>query len=1055
MFLTWGVAVRQLRGLWVVSARFKVKLAAFGALVLVAALFVVPIASAHTPAIQASISCDGLISFTVKGTNAVGAQLDNPDIGVYVNGVKIFDGAFTRTNNRTFTGTYQVTDFSASTFTVSSKALSAWGDGTAPGESDSTTVTHASNCDSLSTNATGSAAGGTIHDVATVSHAAAVTGKVTFKVFSTSDCSGTALATFSNVAASPSGGNGDGTWTFASGDYTPTGAGTFRWTASIASDSHNASLSEGCNGANETSTVSKATPTITTNATPLTQTITGSGLDPTDTATIAGGFDPTGTITFTLFADASGACGAQVGTSVTVAVDGNGNYLSPSVHVGSAGVYHWVASYGGDGSNNGISGACGDSNENITVQKASPTISTNAAPLSVTIVGGGLDLEDTATLAGGANPSGTITFKLFADNGSGGCGTQVGGSVTTPVSGNDNYVSPSVHVSTVGTYHWVASYGGDGANNAVSGPCGDSNENLTVHQAGPAISTNAAPLSVPLVAGGVDLTDTATLSGAANPTGTITFKLFADANGACGAPIGSPVTAAVNGNGNYLSPSIHVVSAGSYHWVASYGGDGNNGAISGACGDANENVTVAKAGPTITSVASPASATLGGSGNDLTDTATLAGGVAPTGTITFRLFADNGNGGCGTQVGSSATATANGNGSYTSPSIHIGSAGSYHWIASYGGDGNNSAVSGACGDPNENVTLTPPPPTGTPAISITKSPTSQTIASGATANFTITVTNTGTLVLSNVSVSDPLSPNCNQAVASMAIGASVTYNCSLANVTSGFTNLATATGTGSNAQTVTAVGSAAVIVTPPPPPAPAPTPHPSIGIVNNPSSQAIGQGGTAQFTITVTNTGDVTLSDVKVTDPLSPSCGRSLGTLAAGQSQHYSCTKTNVSSDFENVATATGKPPTTAAVDATDQAHVTVKPFIPPQHPKIAIVKSPKTQTLTTTFKTVKSAAASTTTVTYGTAHFTIKVTNTGDVTLHSVNVSDPASPGCNKTIGTLASHASKTYTCSRSTVTVGFTNVATAHGTSPKGVRVEDADHAKVKVTVKTAGAR
>ena len=286
--------------------------------------------------------------------------------------------------------------------------------------------------------------------------------------------------------------------------------------------------------------------------------------------------------------------------------------------------------------------------------------------------------------------------------------------------------------------------------------------------------------------------------------------------------------------------------------------------------------------------------------------------MAPTGTITFRLFADNGNGGCGTQVGSSATATANGNGSYTSPSIHIGSAGSYHWIASYGGDGNNSAVSGACGDPNENVTLTPPPPTGTPAISITKSPTSQTIASGATANFTITVTNTGTLVLSNVSVSDPLSPNCNQAVASMAIGASVTYNCSLANVTSGFTNLATATGTGSNAQTVTAVGSAAVIVTPPP--APAPTPHPSIGIVNNPSSQAIGQGGTAQFTITVTNTGDVTLSDVKVTDPLSPSCGRSLGTLAAGQSQHYSCTKTNVSSDFENVAAATGKPPTTAAV---------------------------------------------------------------------------------------------------------------------------------------------
>ncbi len=730
------------------SADFKVKLAVFAALVLVTALFVVPIASAHTPKIDASISCSGLISFTVTGTNATGAQLDNPDIGVYVNGVKIFDGAFTDANHRVFTGTYQVTDFSTATFTVSTKALHAWGDGTAGGQTDSTTVTHASTCDSLSTNATAPTVGGTIHDVATLSHAAGVTGKVTFKVFSTSDCSGTPLAIFGNVVASPSGGNGDGSWTFTSGNYTPTTAGNFKWTASFAGDSGNSSVSEGCNGANETSTVSKATPTITTNASPVTQTLAVSGLDLTDEATLAGGFSPTGTITFKLFTDASGACGSQVGSSVTATVNsGNNTYTSPSVHVSSTGLYHWVASYGGDSNNNAVSGACGDSNENVTVTKASPTISTNAAPLSITIASGGLDLTDTATLAGGANPTGTITFKLFSDS-SGNCGTQVGSSGTTSVSGNGVYTSPSVHISTVGIYHWVASYSGDGTNNAVSGACGDSNENLTAHQAGPAISTNAAPLSLPLQAGGIGLTDTATLSGAANPTGTITFKLFADASGACGTQIGSAVTAAVNGNGNYTSPSINVGSAGLYHWVASYSGDTNNSTISGACSDANENVTVTTAAPTISTVASPASATLSGSGNDLTDTATLAGGVTPTGTITFKLFADNGNGGCGTQVGNSVTATVSGNGSYTSPPAHVSAAGAYHWIASYGGDVNNGAVSGACGDTGENVTLTttPPPSGGTPAISITKSPKSQTISSGATANFTIVVTNTGTLV---------------------------------------------------------------------------------------------------------------------------------------------------------------------------------------------------------------------------------------------------------------------------------------------------------------------
>ena len=268
----------------------------------------------------------------------------------------------------------------------------------------------------------------------------------------------------------------------------------------------------------------------------------------------------------------------------------------------------------------------------------------------------------------------------------------------------------------------------------------------------------------------------------------------------------------MNGNGNYTSPSINVGSAALYHWVASYSGDTNNSTISGACSDANENVTVTTAAPTISTVASPASATLSGSGNDLTDTATLAGGVTPTGTITFKLFADNGNGGCGSQVGNSVTATVSGNGSYTSPPAHVSAAGAYHWIASYGGDVNNGAVSGACGDTGENVTLTttPPPSGGTPAIWITKNPKSQTIASGATANFTIVVTNTGTLTLTGVSVSDPLSPNCNQtsstiaALASMAPGASVTYNCSLANVTRDFTNVATTTGTGSNGQTVTA-----------------------------------------------------------------------------------------------------------------------------------------------------------------------------------------------------------------------------------------------------------
>jgi uncharacterized repeat protein (TIGR01451 family) len=235
------------------------------------------------------------------------------------------------------------------------------------------------------------------------------------------------------------------------------------------------------------------------------------------------------------------------------------------------------------------------------------------------------------------------------------------------------------------------------------------------------------------------------------------------------------------------------------------------------------------------------------------------------------------------------------------------------------------------------------------------------------------------------------------------------------------------------------------------PPKPTPT-HPAISIVKDPKTQSIGVGGTATFTIKVTNTGDVTLTDVTVNDPLSTGCNKNLGTLAVGQSKSYTCTKDNVTANFQNVATATGKPPTGARVSAKDNANVGVAPFTPPQHPAIGVSKNPKSQTVTTELKTTTTTTgANKTTVTYGNAKFTITVTNTGDVALHGVKVSDPLSPNCNKGLGTLAPHASKTYSCNKPAVTSNFTNVATATGISPKGVHVHATDSANVKVTTKT----
>ena len=213
---------------------------------------------------------------------------------------------------------------------------------------------------------------------------------------------------------------------------------------------------------------------------------------------------------------------------------------------------------------------------------------------------------------------------------------------------------------------------------------------------------------------------------------------------------------------------------------------------------------------------------------------------------------------------------------------------------------------------------------------------------------------------------------------------------------------------------------------------------PAINIEKTPDSQSFQTGGTATFTITVTNSGDVTLTSVAVTDALAPGCARTsvqLGanaTLAPAASFSYACTLANVTADFTNSATATGTPPVGPVVTDTDTAAVDVIA------PAINIEKTPDSQSFQTG----------------GTATFTITVTNSGDVTLTSVAVTDALAPGCARTSvqlganATLAAGASFNYQCTLANVAADFTNSATATGTPPVGPVVTDTDTAAVTVT-------
>jgi uncharacterized repeat protein (TIGR01451 family) len=554
----------------------------------------------------------------------------------------------------------------------------------------------------------------------------------------------------------------------------------------------------------------------------------------------------------------------------------------------------------------------------------------------------GQSVHDTATLSGSNGPvTGTVTFFVCGPASSNpDCtfgGTQVGSGPVT-ISGGQA-VSDSITPAATGHYCFRAEY-----IPAASAPYSPNNHTDTTLEcftvnAQTALNTDAGGPYTIGVDGTVALSDMATLSGGtSNATGTITFTLYSD--DACTQSVGT-ASATVNGadGDQYVSsPPIVVSAAGTYHWIASYvSGDENNADTTSACGAPNENPVV---NPRETNLTTDAGGpfVLGADGTlALSDTATLSGGTSGAGgKITFMLFSDAG---CANQVGSDVTVGVDGadGQNYPSPSITVNAPGTYYWVAIYGGDTNNAAASTVCGDENETPVVI------RPHISVSKSPDAQTILIGQTANFTIAVTNDGDSTLSNVVVTDALAPGCARtsadipALASMAAGATVTYTCSLANVVASFTNVAVATGKPPVGPDVTAQDTADVTAV-------APATHPAITVVKNPKSQTVTVGNKATFTITVTNTGDVALTNVTVTDAQSPNCNRTIGTLAPGASTSYTCTRANVTSSFTNVAVASGTAGGTT-VKAQDTAPVTAKakPFVPPKvKPKVVSHKKPK-----------------------------------------------------------------------------------------------------------------
>jgi uncharacterized repeat protein (TIGR01451 family) len=343
------------------------------------------------------------------------------------------------------------------------------------------------------------------------------------------------------------------------------------------------------------------------------------------------------------------------------------------------------------------------------------------------------------------------------------------------------------------------------------------------------------------------------------------------------------------------------------------------------------------------------------------------------------------------------------------------------------------------------------PASDTPGVSVVKSASvANYSAPGTLITYSYLVTNTGNVDLTAVSVTDPhlgLSPvSCPSGTLAPAASetCTATYTTTQADVDAGsISNIGTASGTPSTGPAVTATSSLTI---------PA-SDAPALSVVKTASVANYSAPGVAiTYSYKVTNTGNVDLTTVSVTDPQPglSAIGCPSASLAPGASEtctaSYATTQADVDAgSISNIGTASGTPQTGPAVTATSS--LTIPAIVTPA---LSLVKT----------ASVTSYSAPGTPITYS-----YLVTNTGNVDLTAVSVTDPhvglSAISC--PAPSLAPGASETctaaYTTTQADITAGsITNTASASAKSPAGVSVASNSSsvtipaATVSVTVATS---
>ncbi|HAM45293.1 MAG TPA: hypothetical protein DCM67_09795, partial [Propionibacteriaceae bacterium] len=312
-------------------------------------------------------------------------------------------------------------------------------------------------------------------------------------------------------------------------------------------------------------------------------------------------------------------------------------------------------------------------------------------------------------------------------------------------------------------------------------------------------------------------------------------------------------------------------------------------------------------------------------------------------------------------------------------------------------------VSGISNTVNTNIVATP-------GIDLVKTGSASGERAGDTVDYSFTVSNTGNVTLTDLVISDPLisSISCpqTQLAPTSATVCTGSYTLTQADVDAGSVhNDAEASADTPHSGTVTAADGTDVSIAP----GPGLDLVKQAGAVIDVDNNGVDTGDLLPYTFTVTNTGNVTMTSVAIQDPKISDVSCPAGSLAPGET--LSCTGSYPLSQADvdagaviNSAKATALGPNADPdlplhpVSASDSVTTPID-----QHPALSLTKSSNAK------GTLKVSS---------TVVFTFLVTNTGNVVLNDITVSDPMLKSVSCPIQTLQPGQSTVCTGSPYTVT-------------------------------------